>query len=88
MREMAQDREMYLMDLHQLSAQPAPSRKPITDALQLAGKLGELRAKLRDREEVLIGERKSNQEMKRSVSRIKDEARIAQRRAALAFARP
>jgi low affinity Fe/Cu permease len=84
---MAQVRELYLMDLHQFSTKPAPSRKQITDALQIAGKLDALRVKLKGREDVLLGERKSNQELKRSISRIQDEARIAQRRAALTQAR-
>jgi hypothetical protein len=85
MMGMAQSRENFRMDLHQLAVKPAPSRKEISQSLQLAGKAEELRAHLKGKETLLAQERMNNQELKRDIGRIQDEAKIAQRKAALDF---
>jgi DNA-binding protein H-NS len=79
----SQSRDQLRMDLKAVSSRPAPSRKEITGSLQLQAKLAKLREDLANEEEILRDERKRNEMLKRESARVRDEARIAQRRAAL-----
>jgi chromosome segregation ATPase len=83
MLEVSQSRDEIKMELKAVSAKVAPSRKEISMALQLQEKLDQLKDDLQEKERILQEERNNNQGLKRETSRLRDEARIAQRRAAL-----
>jgi chromosome segregation ATPase len=81
----SQSRDHLRMDLGAVSAREAPSRKEITASLQSEAQLQKLRDDLADREGILEDERKRNEILKREIGRLRNEARIAQRRAALSL---
>jgi hypothetical protein len=81
--EVGQSRDEIRMELRAVSSRPAPSRKDVSLTFQLQAKFEEKKEELARREGVLQDERRINQAIKREVSRLRDEARIAHRRAAL-----
>jgi hypothetical protein len=75
--------DQYRMELREVSSLPAPSRADVTKARDIQAKLDELKEMLGQREGLLDAERHNNESLRRAVSRLRDEARLAERRAAL-----
>lgn len=83
MQEATQSGARMRMDIKALGKKPAASRKEISDSLKKDAELYQLKLELERREAVLAQERENNDRLKREVSRVRDELRLAERRAAL-----
>lgn len=83
MQEASQVNVRMRMDMRAMTRKPAASRKEVSDSLKKETEVRQMRTELEKRERILLEERENNDRLKREVSRIKDEIRIAERRAAL-----
>jgi len=83
MLEMAQARDRARMELQMVAAKDPPSRAEILTSLQTQAQCDDLRSTLAGRERALDAERANNAALKRELARLRMNARIAQRRAAL-----
>ena len=82
MAEMSLSGDQYRLDINSMSMKSIP-RKENKDLQNAILHLEELKGELSQRESVLYNERATNGALKKEINRLRDEALIAQRRAAL-----
>jgi len=83
MLEMTRARDQVRMELQMVAAKDPPSRAEITTSLQTQTQFEDLKSELVKKERALDAEREQNAALKREIARLRTNARIAQRRAAL-----
>ena len=82
MLEIGQNLDQYRSSINSLTSKPAQSKEN-KDFQNAILHLEELKALLTEREGILYQERSTNEALKKEINRLRDEALIIQRRAAL-----